>query len=139
ADAVIVSGRDDYVTMLHEFSQQKGSDLVFDAVAGPQSRELIRGARRGSTIVIHGMLDRKPMDVHAGVLMKRWLSLRGYRVDSLLADKTCLEKAVRQIENGVSSGVFKPEISSTFSLSEFKHAFVALRGNKHIGKIVITP
>ncbi|MCG8612329.1 MAG: zinc-binding dehydrogenase, partial [Pseudomonadales bacterium] len=89
ADAVIVTGRDDYVTMLHEFSQQKGSDLVFDAVAGPQFRELIRGARRGSTIVIHGMLDRKPMEVHAGVLIKRWLSLRGYRVDSLLADKTC--------------------------------------------------
>ena len=45
---------------------------------------LIKASKREGRIIIHGLLDRRPMDIHAGVLMKRLLTLKGYTVDQTL-------------------------------------------------------
>jgi len=121
------------------FLTNNGSDLVFDAVAGPMSHALIKASKRGGRLIIHGLLDRKPMDIHAGVLMKRLLTIKGYTLDQTLADERKKHRAIQTLSEGFNSRVLKPTIAETFKLNEFKDAFQLLSSNSHIGKIIITP
>lgn len=129
----------DYVNSINSFTSNQGSDLVFDAVAGPMSHALIKGSKRGSRIVIHGMLDRLPMDIHAGVLMKRLLTLTGYTVEQTLTSTDNKALAIKGLRDGFNSKQLSPVIAKYFSLAHFDQAFTHLKSNQHLGKIVITP
>jgi len=131
-------GFDDFSEQLHRCAPE-GIDLSFDAVAGPVSRVLVKNAKRGGRIVIHGLLDRRPMNVHAGVLMKRLLTLRGYTLDASLTQPTIKATAIDAVRAGLESGVYSPLIAATYSLANYQEAFDALESNQHVGKIVLCP
>ncbi len=128
-----------YVKSIMSFTDNHGSDLVFDAVAGPMSHALIKGSKREGRLIIQGMLDRMPMDIHAGVLMKRLLTLKGYTVDQTLSHKLEKAQAVTAIQKGFNNNQLKPVIAKHFKLDHFNQAFTYLKSNQHLGKVVITP
>lgn len=128
-----------YVNRVRTFTQGKGSDLVFDAVAGPASYGLVKASSLGGRIIFQGMLDRRPMDIHAGVLMKRRLNLRGYTLDETLEDENKKQKAIAEISAGLTSKHLKPVIYQKYALTSFKEAFAQLKLNRHLGKIILTP
>ena len=111
---------------------------MFDAVAGPDTRHLVQGSAIGSKVIIQGMLDRRPMDIHAGVLMKRLLTVKGFTVNMILDNPELLSNCAKQITQGINDLQLVPVIAKTFTLSQFKEAFSLLKSNKHIGKILIT-
>jgi len=127
-----------YVKLVRESTQDQGSDLVFDAVAGPMTHALVKAAKREGRIIIQGMLDRKPMDIHAGVLMKRLLTLKGYTVDQLLSKPIQKQRAIESILRGLDQKKINPIIAKTFKLDDFKHAFDYLKSNTHVGKVVFS-
>ena len=139
ADHVINMKTHDYVEKIKEITQNKGTNLVFDAVAGPATRGLVQGSARGGKIIIQGMLDRRPMDIHAGVLMKRLLTLKGFTLDLLLDNPEQLKNAIQKITEGLNSGALKPVIAKQFPMNQFEDALHLLKSNKHTGKIVINP
>ncbi len=122
-----------------ELIAPNGLDLSFDAVAGPISKVLVKNAKRGGRMVIHGLLDRRPMNIHAGVLMKRLLTLQGYTLDATLANAALKAKAVSYISQGFEDGSFSPVIAANYRLNQYQEAFDALALNSHIGKIVLQP
>ena len=144
AQHVIIQSREDeanlaYVDEINRITKSKGSDLVFDAVAGPGTHGLVKASKRGARIVIQGMLDRRPMDIHAGVLMKRLLTLKGYTVDQTLNQAEQKTRAIQAISKGFSNKQLEPVIAAHYSLADFKQAFSRLSANQHVGKIIITP
>ncbi|UZE94684.1 zinc-dependent alcohol dehydrogenase family protein [Alkalimarinus alittae] len=139
AQHVINMKTDDYVTQIKHLTQNKGTDLVFDAVAGPDIRDLVQGSAKGGKIIIQGMLDRRPMDIHAGVLMKRLLTVKGFTLDEVLENPEILDECVTQITKGINTNQLTPVIAQKFTLPQFKEAFSFLKSNKHTGKIVINP
>jgi len=128
-----------YVDQINQITHNSGSDLVFDAVAGPATHGLVKASTRGGRIVIQGMLDRRPMDIHAGVLMKRLLTLKGYTVDQTLENEAQKQNAIRSISKGFSDKNLVPVIAEKYKLSSFQDAFDSLATNRHTGKIIITP
>ncbi len=128
-----------YVNEVREFTSAKGSDLVFDAVAGPASYGLVKASATGGRIVIQGMLDRRPMNIHAGVLMKRRLTLRGYTLNETLENSSQKNLAINAITSGLQNEQLKPLIARTFKLESFAEAFDELKLNQHIGKILMIP
>lgn len=139
AQHVINMKSDDYVQEIKSITNGRGSNLVFDAVAGPDTRYLVQGSARGGKIIIQGMLDRRPMDIHAGVLMKRLLTVKGFTLDIILENPKVLEEAVEHITNGINKQQLTPVIAETYTLAQFEEAFSLLKSNKHTGKIIITP
>lgn len=143
ADHVLLQPRES--EKLADFENQllrlapEGIDLSFDAVTGPGSRALIRAARRGGRLVVHGFLDRRPMDVHPGVLMKRLLTLKGYTLDATLDNPHKKAEALACLGEWLNKGLCAPQIAQTFSLEETSEAFACLATNQHLGKIVIRP
>lgn len=128
-----------YVEKVRNHSDGQGSDLVFDAVAGPASHALIKASKRGGRVVIHGLLDRRPMDVHAGVLMKRLLTLSGYTLDQTLNNSQLKQQAVSDISNGLQQRSLQPVIAKGFCLNDYQQAFDYLASNQQLGKVIITP
>ncbi len=144
ADHVIVQDRSDeqnlhYVDEIDRITNKQGTDLVFDAVAGPGTHGLVKASKRGGRIIIQGMLDRRPMDIHAGVLMKRLLTVKGYTLDLTLDNAEKKARAITDISQGFESGQLTPTISGYHALTDFKAAFEEILANKHIGKIVVNP
>ena len=138
-DRELADANENYVNRVREFTQGKGSDLVFDAVAGPASHGLVKASKQGGRIVIQGMLDRRPMDIHAGVLMKRRLSLRGYTLDETLENEQQKSCAIESILEGFNQKQLKSIIAAKYDLSSFEDAFAQLAKNQHIGKIILVP
>ena len=128
-----------YVDFIRSVSGGRGSDLVFDAVAGPGISELIKGSARGGRIILQGLLDRRPMDIHAGVLMKRLLTLKGFTVDVVTGDPANLAAGVAFVTAGLESGSLAPVIARRFALDQWREAFQLLESNQHIGKIIVNP
>ncbi len=128
-----------YTEQIRQITAGAGSDLVFDAVAGPASHAMIKASRRGGTIVIQGMLDRRPMDIHAGVMMKRLLTLKGYTLDATLDDPISKTRAINTLHKYFESRQLSPTIAKTFSLEQYNEAFSYLSSNQQIGKVVIVP
>jgi NADPH:quinone reductase-like Zn-dependent oxidoreductase len=139
ADYVINMKSEDYVARIKDITQGEGTDLVFDAVAGPATRFLVQGTKKGSKIIIQGLLDRRPMDIHAGVLMKRLLTIKGFTLDLLLDNPTLFKDAISQIKQGLNQQHLKPIIAKHFKLTEFRQAFDLLSSNRQVGKIIINP
>ncbi len=139
ADLVINTKSQDYVEQVKEFTEGKGTDVVFDAVAGPFTRYLVQGAGKGSKLIIQGMLDRRPMDIHAGVLMKRLLTVKGFTLDVLWESPPLLQNAVDAVTESINSTRLTPIIAAKFSLDEFSQAYAFLKSNKQFGKVVICP
>ncbi|MDX1452961.1 MAG: zinc-binding dehydrogenase, partial [Oleiphilaceae bacterium] len=115
----------------------QGCELIFDAVAGPASRALIQSSRRGGRYIIHGMLDRRPMNVHAGVLMKRLLTLQGYTLDQTLTETESRQSAIAALEQLASEATVQPNIDKRFSLREAPQALDYLATNQHLGKVLV--
>lgn len=128
-----------YVERVRARTDGKGSDLVFDAVAGPASYALVKASAQGGRIVFQGMLDRRPMNIHAGVLMKRRLTLRGYTLDETLENKQQAKQAIKEISQGFIKKQLKPVIAEIHALSSYPQALDQLKKNQHIGKIVLVP
>lgn len=139
SNEALAKANENYVNQVREFTHGKGSDLVFDAVAGPASHGLVKASAQGGRIIIQGMLDRRPMDIHAGVLMKRKLTLRGYTLDETLENEDKKLRAIESISNGFNKTQLKPIIAAKHPLSSFKDAFEQLKQNQHIGKILLLP
>ena len=123
----LLKANEAYVSKVRAFTQDKGSDLVFDAVAGPATYGLVKASSRGGRIVIQGMLDRRPMDIHAGVLMKRRLTLRGYTLDQTLENEAKKQCAIDAISKCFTNNKLKPIIAENTPLIMFWQRFCAAK------------
>ncbi|MBF0349979.1 MAG: zinc-dependent alcohol dehydrogenase family protein [SAR324 cluster bacterium] len=128
-----------YVERVKAISQGKGARIIFDPVAGPTVKDHIAAAATHGIIFIYGLLDRRPMDIHAGVLMKKQLTLKGYTLMPLFQDLEKLRKVVQSIATGLEQGLLVPIIAKKFKLESFRDAFEYLESNEQIGKIIINP
>jgi NADPH:quinone reductase-like Zn-dependent oxidoreductase len=144
ADSIIVQPKDEtklaeFADVLREESNGEGLDIIFDAVAGPSSYAFIKSSAQQAHYIVHGMLDRRPMNVHAGVLMKRKLTMRGYTLDETINDTSALRTAVDILTAGFNSGEFTPTISKHFDLDNYAQAFEFLQSNTQLGKVLLHP
>ena len=73
-----------------------------------------------------------------GPAFMKGLSLRGYIVFEILADKTRREAAIAFITKGLAVGTLKPVIAKTFPLDSIVEAHRYLESNAQFGKIVVT-
>lgn len=142
ADRVLVQPKDEtqlseFADLLHEASNGLGLDIIFDAVAGPSSYAFIKSAAQKADYIVHGMLDRRPMNVHAGVLMKRKLRLHGYTLDETVNSVSALRIAVDTLTDGFNNGTFTPTIAKRFNLQDYAQAFNFLQSNAQSGKILL--
>jgi len=138
ADHVIATAEEDYVARVKEITGGKGVRLTFDPVAGSFVEKLAEASANGGIIFIYGFLSGEPTPFPLRQALPHALSLRGYYLGEVTADRAVLEKAMKYVVDRLADGRFVPKIAKTFPLARTVEAYQYLESNQQVGKIVIT-
>jgi NADPH:quinone reductase-like Zn-dependent oxidoreductase len=135
---VVVTGEQDLAETINTITNGKGARIVLDPVGGKTVEKLAQAMSPGGTLFIYGGLSGEPTIFPLAPAMLKGLSIRGYVVFEILADKDRREQAKAFITRGLEAGVLKPVIAKTFPFDKIVEAHRYLESNAQFGKIVVT-
>jgi NADPH:quinone reductase-like Zn-dependent oxidoreductase len=135
---VVVTEEQDLVETMNTITNGTGARIVFDPVGGKTVEKLAQAMSPGGTLFIYGGLSREPTIFPLAPAMLKGLSIRGYVLFEILADKDRREHAIAFITRGLEAGSLKPVIAKTFPFDKIVEAHRYLESNAQFGKIVIT-
>ena len=146
ADHVIVTGSEDLVARLKEITGGRGTELIFDPVAGKSLPTLAEAVAWGGNIILYGALEGADVPYPLFTAFARNFALRTYMVYNfcglaslgLPRNEDAFGRAVRFINENLASGKLKPLIAKTFPLDEVQEAHRYMESNAQLGKIVLT-
>lgn len=138
-DLGLNSRTDDVVKRVTEATAGHGADLVIDMVGGPVIDQNMQAAAVKGRIIdvgrMGGLKGEIDLDLHS---LKR-ISFIGvtFRTRSIDEIQTIIRLMVADIWPDVTAGKVKLPIASVFPLEQIGDAYAHMRGNAHLGKIVI--
>lgn len=138
ADAVIVTQAQDLKTSVLALTEDKGVELVFDAVGGPSFATLSELAAPGGTLVLYGALSQQPAQLAPFAVLSRDLIVRGLSLTNTTRDDARLAALTHFVSDGFSRGLFKTTLARTFTLDDIVDAHRYLEAGEQVGKIVVT-
>jgi NADPH:quinone reductase-like Zn-dependent oxidoreductase len=138
-DAIVDTRAEPYVERVREITGGRGARVVFDPIFGPIVNDHIRVAAPEGIVFVYGVLDVRPLELHAGGLLRKNLRLQGYTIGPLLADAARRRRAVAGITAHLERGDFGPVVDSYFPLERIQDAHRHLESNRQVGKVVVTP
>lgn len=139
ADRVIVTNDEDLVSRVMEITNDRGVDLIFDAVAGPFLETLAAAAAPGATIFVYGALSPEsitPLPLFPA--LQKGLKFQGYTLFEITTNPAKLERAKEYIYHGLESGKLVPILDRTFTLDRIVEAHRYMESNQQNGKITVT-
>jgi len=137
ADHVIVTDEEDLAQRVMAITGDKGANIIFDPIGGPQVTALAHAAAQGATIFAYGALSPEPTPFPLFEALGKGLSVRGYTLFEITSDNAKLSSAKKYIYDGLQSGALKPILARTFSLDDISDAQRYMESNQQIGKIVV--
>ncbi len=138
ADFVIDTSSENLLERITEITKGHGIDVAFDAVGGPQVKELAKAMAPRGVLVLYGMLDSRPLEITPMHLMPKQLTVIGHMVFACLDDPEVRRQGVDYVQRHIRSGAFRPVISRTFSFDIIADAQSYMQSNEQVGKIVVT-
>jgi NADPH:quinone reductase-like Zn-dependent oxidoreductase len=125
AEHVIVGEGPGLTEALRRFSGRHGPlRFAFDAVGGDTGTQLARALDPGGTLLFYGMLAREPLSLHAGDMVAKMLSLRGYYNGGWFAARSPAEREgiVGELGGHIARGEVVLPIEAEYPLSQLQAA-----------------
>jgi len=140
--AILINYRtEDFAKRIAEETDGRGVDVILDSIGGGYlERNLASLAPRGRLVTIAN-LSGESGTLDFGLMMRRWLSIRGSTLRARpVAEKNEILASVREnVWPLVISGQVVPVIDSRFSLADAASAHQRLESSEHIGKLLLLP
>lgn len=136
-DHVIVTSTNNLKNELTKLAPN-GVNAVFDPIGGAEVSTLADILAPQGILIEFGVIGGLDAPLPVADLIGKGLTIRGYAVDELIADKDQLSQATDEILTGIKNGWLQPKVAQTFELTDYKAAFEALKNNQKIGRIIIT-
>lgn len=132
---------EDFVARVSELTAGRGVDVILDVVGGAYLERNLECLAPGGRLVIIGLQKGGSGELDLGLLMRRWLSVRG----TVLRARPPARKA--EIMAGVRAhvlpllrgGQVRPVVHARLPLSEAGRAHELLRGGGVFGKLLLVP
>ena len=137
AAAVIASEERDVVAEVMKLTNDRGADVVFDAVGGTDFPKLVDATAFGGVIIIYGALSDAITPLPTWGVVFRNATIKGFGMPIYVQEPARFEAVKRFVNDSLQSGALKPVIASTFPLSEIVEAHRTLETNEHVGKFVV--
>jgi NADPH:quinone reductase len=137
AKLVVNTGTKDWVDQVEAFTDQRGVDHVFDAVAGPDFQRLIWCVRPRGKILVYGALAAQPTALPLAPLIPNNLLVQGCSLLNLVQDSERFVRAKQWVYHRVSTRQLTPVIGKVFPLTEVVEAHRYLESCQQIGKVVL--
>lgn len=138
AQHVVASAEEDLGEKLRRLAGAQGARVVFDPIGGPIFEPLTAAMTPGGILIEYGGLSPEPTPFPLFAVLSKRLTLRGYLVHEIIADKQRREAAKTFILHGLASGTLRPAIARLFPFEEIVAAHRYLESNQQFGKIVVT-
>lgn len=137
ADHVIVTNESDLVGEVLRVTDDKGVDIVFDAIAGPIVLQLAKACAREGQIFLYGALSLESTVFPLQLAIKKGLNIAGFSMMQITDNAARMETAKEYVYQGLNDGSFNPVIDKVFSFEQLKEAHEYMESNKQKGKIVV--
>jgi NADPH2:quinone reductase len=139
ANAVIVTGQQDFAAEVMKLTNENGVDVVLDSIAGAVTRKSLDCLARYGRLVNFGNAGGEPgvvetRDLHASCRAVLGFSLgttRNYRPE-------LLQVTAEKVLDLISRGLLNIMVGQTFPLEEAMKAHELIESRQHTGKIVLT-
>jgi NADPH2:quinone reductase len=130
----------DPVDAVHQLTEGRGADVVFDSVAGPDFGRSFRMLRNEGTVVLCGRAAGEPdLGLIAGALVggRRNLALREFYLATHIFDHLDeMPTRLQQLADGLCDGTIHVPITA-FALDDVAQAHELLESGRSTGKLVL--
>jgi NADPH:quinone reductase len=138
ATHVIATAEENLPSAVRSYTDNKGAELIFDAVAGPLLESLAQCATAGAQIIEYGWLSGEATVFPLFTAFQKGLTVRGYTLYEFVNDPVLRPEAEKFVTTHLAQGRLRPKIDRTFPISQIVSAHRYLESNQQIGKIVVT-
>jgi NADPH2:quinone reductase len=138
ASAVINTQESNLVEEVRHLTEDKGANIIFDPVVGPQLERVCEAAAPTANIFLYGLLDPTPVPFPLIPALAKDLTIRTYKLTLITARAERLERAKAWILEHLESGALKPKIARVFPFDQVVQAHRYMESNDQVGKIVIS-
>ncbi|TNV77752.1 hypothetical protein FGO68_gene2007 [Halteria grandinella] len=142
AEYVLDSSQSGFGERLKELADKLQATVLFEAVGGETTAEVLEQLPYNSVCIIYGLLSEKPIsNLDPLLLIGRNQRLEGFFLGHYLTQKSIwgqlsLFKKCTQL---MSSGLFKSDVAKRVSLFEIKDAIMEYKANMSKGKYIVYP
>jgi NADPH:quinone reductase-like Zn-dependent oxidoreductase len=149
ADDVIATEEEDLVARVMEITNGIGADVVYDAVAGALSEQLVQATKIRGHWIVYGLLDMENLGLFPWLPMAirstqfhgfyKVFDFTGNRSLGLLGNEEALSRAKQFIAGGLRDGSLPVTIGRQFQgIESLPEAMRVMASNQTAGKIVVT-
>lgn len=129
ADFTINRNHPNWETVVNDYTEQKGVDLVVESIGGQNLQKSLNTLRLGGHISIMGFLDGLDICINALSLLTKQATIKGMEVGNT--------KDFEAMNQAIEANRIQPVVD-TFSFNQAQAAFEYLEQGLHFGKVVIT-
>lgn len=126
-------------TVAETLEGQADFDVVLDAVGGPTTIDLIAAAAPGGRLISYGVLDDRPFEFRAAIVLYRNLLWQGFGIEAWTAGTSpkVFAAAMAECWSLLASEPELLPVAVRFGLKDFQLALEAQRQVSLVGKVVL--
>ncbi|MEZ5107061.1 MAG: zinc-binding dehydrogenase [Draconibacterium sp.] len=138
AKYIVNSSNPDFQAELKELAAELNATVIFDAVGGELSQQLLDIAPQGSNLFIYGRLSQEPLEINPGNMISTGNHIHGFWLVNWLKGKSLFQTIMntRKIQS-----LLKDELSTTiyqkFEPENITEAIETYKQNMSKGKVLI--
>ena len=141
ADAAVAPAGEpeQFTAALIEANGGKRVDVVFEMAGGAVFDASIEALAPFGRIVAYGIAGKEQNEVETGRLMRKSRSVIGFWLMHCLGRRDMMEEPLRDLFERVQRGELRPQVGTTYPLSDVRRAHEDLEGRRTTGKLLLDP
>ena len=140
ANEVINTEASDLKSEVMRITQKQGVKSVFEAVGGPLANQALDCVAHHGTFIAYGMLSLKNMELNAGLLIFKNITIKGFWLTNWLAGLSKEEMATvsGKVLNALATQQVKADVEAAYPLNDVKKAVTHMESSGRNGKVILT-
>ncbi|MBM3584195.1 MAG: zinc-dependent alcohol dehydrogenase family protein [Alphaproteobacteria bacterium] len=116
-----------------------GARVALDAVGGATGTLLAKVLGPGGTMIVHGVLDGRPIEVHPGWLIAKGATIAGFWLDAWIRSATVARRtaAADRALPLVADGTLTCPVDAVYDLADVQAALAHANGPGRRGKVLL--
>lgn len=127
----------DYEQRIHELTNSKGVDAVFEMLGGEHTAKSLRCCSSFGRVIIYGTASGERQKFDVGAMMAKGLSAHGLWLTYLAGDHQLIDNCLQAMQPWIASGALRPEVGHVLPLEQASEAHRLLLQRANYGKVVL--
>jgi NADPH:quinone reductase len=139
ADAAVDTAEEDLTAALIEANNGKQIDVVLEMSGGRVFDACMEALAPFGRLCAYGIASREQNAVQTGRLMRKSRAVVGFWLMHCLGRRDMMEDPLRDLFERAARGELRPQMGTTYPMSEVRRAHEDLQGRRTSGKLLLDP